>query len=195
MKYLLGILSISSVLSLACGSSDKKETNPPTAPIKVEIVTKHTPAFNTSFENVLNTYYSLKDALVATNAADADQSATLLIQAADSLQLSEITFDSTDVIVPTAKDYLATMNQSATNLVKAKDIEAKRTQFEVISNVLYDLIRTVQYDNAKIYYEFCPMAFDNKGAYWLSKSPEIKNPYFGDKMLTCGEVKDSLGLK
>jgi Cu(I)/Ag(I) efflux system membrane fusion protein len=36
------------------------------------------------------------------------------------------------------------------------------------------------------------MAFDNKGAYWLSNVSEIKNPYFGEKMLTCGSVQDSL---
>jgi Cu(I)/Ag(I) efflux system membrane fusion protein len=33
------------------------------------------------------------------------------------------------------------------------------------------------------------MAFDNKGGFWISKEPEIKNPYFGDIMLKCGEVK------
>jgi Cu(I)/Ag(I) efflux system membrane fusion protein len=36
------------------------------------------------------------------------------------------------------------------------------------------------------------MAFDNKGAYWLSDQAKIRNPYFGDKMLECGEVKDTL---
>ena len=40
-----------------------------------------------------------------------------------------------------------------------------------------------------IYYQYCPMARDNKGAYWLSAVEEIKNPYFGDAMLTCGENK------
>jgi Cu(I)/Ag(I) efflux system membrane fusion protein len=39
-----------------------------------------------------------------------------------------------------------------------------------------------------VYKEYCPMAFDNKGAYWLSESEEIRNPYFGKSMLTCGEV-------
>ena len=36
------------------------------------------------------------------------------------------------------------------------------------------------------------MAFDNKGAYWLSEEKEIRNPYFGSKMLTCGETADSV---
>jgi len=43
-----------------------------------------------------------------------------------------------------------------------------------------------------VYYQFCPMAIDNKGAYWLSEESDIKNPYFGDAMLTCGETKETL---
>jgi hypothetical protein len=42
------------------------------------------------------------------------------------------------------------------------------------------------------YYEFCPMAFNNSGAYWLSDNAVIRNPYFGDKMLTCGSVEEEL---
>jgi hypothetical protein len=43
-----------------------------------------------------------------------------------------------------------------------------------------------------IYKQFCPMAFDNKGAYWLSSNEEIMNPYFGDKMLHCGKVEETV---
>ena len=43
--------------------------------------------------------------------------------------------------------------------------------------------------NEKVYHQFCPMADNNNGAYWLSKEEKVINPYFGDAMLTCGEVK------
>lgn len=36
------------------------------------------------------------------------------------------------------------------------------------------------------------MAMGQQGAYWLSESQEIKNPYFGDQMLKCGETKEVL---
>jgi hypothetical protein len=36
------------------------------------------------------------------------------------------------------------------------------------------------------------MAFNNEGAYWLSAEKEVNNPYFGDKMLHCGSVKEEL---
>ena len=42
------------------------------------------------------------------------------------------------------------------------------------------------------YRQFCPMALGNKGAYWLSDKKPIRNPYFGDAMLTCGETKETL---
>ena len=43
--------------------------------------------------------------------------------------------------------------------------------------------------NRTLYHDLCPMAFDDQGAYWLSESKEIRNPYFGDKMLKCGSTK------
>ena len=56
------------------------------------------------------------------------------------------------------------------------------------------LIKAVQLFgvNEKVYVEFCPMADNNNGAYWLSKEEQILNPYFGDAMLKCGEVKQTI---
>ena len=42
------------------------------------------------------------------------------------------------------------------------------------------------------YVQHCPMANDNNGADWLSKEKEIKNPYYGDKMLKCGMVSETI---
>jgi hypothetical protein len=38
------------------------------------------------------------------------------------------------------------------------------------------------------------MAFDNTGGDWLSAKPTVLNPYYGDAMLTCGNLKDTLSL-
>src|SRR5919112_1443628 len=62
------------------------------------------------------------------------------------------------------------------------NIEAKRKSFQMISDNMYDLLRTVRYDNEIVYHQYCPMAFNDAGAYWLSKTGDIKNPYFGKKM-------------
>jgi Cu(I)/Ag(I) efflux system membrane fusion protein len=57
---------------------------------------------------------------------------------------------------------------------------------------MYSLLKNADLKNAKVFHEYCPMAFNDKGATWLSDEAEIKNPYFGKKMLECGEVTDSL---
>ena len=43
-----------------------------------------------------------------------------------------------------------------------------------------------------VHYQFCPMAKNGKGAYWLSENKDIRNPYFGKKMIDCGETKETL---
>src|SRR5688500_4829191 len=96
------------------------------------------------------------------------------------------------MIKDTAKQFAQSLSSSATTLADAADIEAKRHEFETVTEALWSLTRTVQYTGQKVYYQYCPMAFNNKGAYWLSNTTEIRNPYFGNKMLKCGETADSL---
>lgn len=175
----------------ACGSSDQK----PAEVKKDEPLTqsKNSAEFNASFGTLLDNYFHLKDGLVQSNDTIANNYAGFLIGNADSLNLSGIKADTT--IVETAKGYIETISAEAKGLIGEKNIQEKRKSFQMISDNMYDLVRTVRYDRAKIYHEFCPMAFDDQGAFWLSQSSDIKNPYFGKKMLTCGEVKDTLNFQ
>ena len=79
-----------------------------------------------------------------------------------------------------------------TGMLGENDIEKKRESFEMISNAFYDMFRVIKPAGVTIYYQYCPRAFENKGAYWLSNADSIRNPYFGKKMLTCGETKETL---
>lgn len=154
---------------------------------------KKTDGFNQSFNLLLNSYYNLKDALVESDTVKANKAAAELGVLADSLNVNDIKGDSSaDVIRETADNFAGTISGSARGLAGEKDLEAKRKEFQMISDVLWSLTRTVQYDGGKVYYQHCPMAFDNQGAYWLSSSSEIRNPYFGHKMLTCGSNEDSI---
>ncbi|MCW3110264.1 MAG: hypothetical protein JWQ09_4770, partial [Segetibacter sp.] len=98
-------------------------------------------------------------------------------------------------IVEMAKGYVQTVSSEAKALAQEKDIEAKRKSFQMISDAMYDLVRTIRFDKEVVYHQFCPMAFNDAGAYWLSATSDVKNPYFGKKMLTCGEVKDSIDFR
>lgn len=137
-----------------------------------------------------NAYFNLKDALVNTDANAANEAATQLIAAGKALDFSNV--EAGQAIIDNIGHYTTTIESSSNALIAEADIEAKRKEFEIISDAFWNLGQVFQYSGQKVYYQYCPMAFDDKGAYWISNSPEIRNPYFGDKMLKCGTVKDSL---
>lgn len=89
-------------------------------------------------------------------------------------------------------NYLTPMQNSLSEIQSADDIEAQRKSFSTLSDHLYKSVKAFGLGGKEAFYEFCPMAFNNEGAYWLSDQAKIRNPYFGDKMLTCGEVKEKL---
>lgn len=74
----------------------------------------------------------------------------------------------------------------------AKDIEKQREIFSDLSNQMIEIAETFGLKIETVYVAYCPMALDDKGAFWLSEKEEINNPYFGDKMLRCGEVKKKI---
>mgnify|MGYP000315442085 CR=1 FL=1 len=79
------------------------------------------------------------------------------------------------------------------NLAKTTKLETQRVEFLNLSNSLLEIVRALGIempDSKKLYLDFCPMADNNKGGYWLSSEKEIKNPFFGLQMHTCGSVKE-----
>lgn len=84
------------------------------------------------------------------------------------------------------------VSAAANKIAAAKDLDAQRSAFSGLSNQLISLLKQSGMSSGKLYVDFCPMALNNKGAYWISGIKEIRNPYFGDKMLSCGEVKETL---
>ena len=80
-------------------------------------------------------------------------------------------------------------------ITAATESEVQRTHFSTLSDNLYELVSKSSSNKTVLYRQHCPMAFDNKGANWLSAEEEIKNPYFGDKMLSCGKVTETIAVK
>lgn len=155
-------------------------------------ISENSGSFNESFSQLLQSYFSLKDAFIESDTVKVNAAAGGLMQYADSLHVNEIKGDSSGTITETAKIFSATISSSAQALAAEKGIEDKRKEFETLSDALWNLTRTVRFDKQTVYYVYCPMALDNKGAYWLSDKKEIRNPYFGSKMLNCGEIADSV---
>ncbi len=179
--------------------SDKPVRNQPheDQPLKIS---KNPPAFNNAFDSLLNQYFAVRDALVNWDTLTADRAAYGLAQKANSLPLGQIKADSS--IVLTAKSLAASLGGDANGLSGETGIEARRQSFNILTDELYNLVRTVRYDQGTIYHIKCPMAFkDSIEGYWLSSSSKVVNPYlgnkhptFGAKMIECGEVVDSFDL-
>ena len=78
---------------------------------------------------------------------------------------------------------------------KGKDIEKQREAFSLVSTALYEAAVRFGTGRRKGLYQFCPMAVGNRGAYWISETAEIVNPYFGEDMRSCGETRDTLRIR
>lgn len=77
----------------------------------------------------------------------------------------------------------------------SSNISSQRLSFAELNDALYASIKTLGLHHGMIYYQYCPMANGDKGAYWFSNIEEIENPYFGDEMLRCGETKEKIEFK
>jgi hypothetical protein len=161
-------------------------------------ISKNSDAFTISFSKLMDSYFSLKDALVDWDTTKANQAAVVLQRNADSLPTQDLKADST--IILTAQNLAGSVSNETKGFVGENDIEQKRREFNMITDELYNLIRTVRYDGQIIYHIKCPMAFkETEEGYWLSNTSKIINPYLGNKhpkyfakMVGCGEVIDSL---
>ena len=86
----------------------------------------------------------------------------------------------------------AAIGRAAATISGTSDLKAQRLAFASLNKDFIKLLKDTGLDNGKLYVAHCPMALDDQGASWVSTSKEIRNPYFGDSMLTCGTVMETL---
>jgi len=158
-------------------------------PLKIE---RSSDAFTASLQDVMTNYYTMTAAFVQEDSSKTNGAALAFLQAVDSKPLVKLKAETS--IISLFASLKNNVQQTAMQIPGEKNWEDKRRSLQASSDMLFDLLRTVQYKGGKVYQQFCPMAFDNAGANWLSANPDIRNPYFGDKMLECGEVKDSINF-
>ena len=80
------------------------------------------------------------------------------------------------------------MRQSAENMLQANDIEQIRASYSAMAPAAYKMAKVAGYPDTKLYYQYCAEAFNNRGAYWLSRFQEVKNPYGGAVNERCGQT-------
>lgn len=144
--------------------------------------------FQRQLSDVFNAYLSLKEAFVSSDAARVSVEAGTSRKSLGQVDMKFLS----GVAHNDWMNYRESMELSLKAIETSSDIEAQREAFSHLSENLYKSIKAYGLGGTTAYYEFCPMAFNNQGAYWLSDAEEIRNPYFGDKMLTCGSVKERL---
>lgn len=203
MKKFLAVLGILVILLAAFlwytfKGGKKREKGP--KPVALA-VSKHSPAFNESIQAALDAYYNLSEAFVNWDTAAISAHGNTLKSALDSLKVDELKADTTG-IYETALDPLANAKNEAANILNNASIGNKRTAFNNLSENLRLLFIVVKYDQGKLYWQECPMAFgDDQPGYWISKTDAVRNPYLGTKhpkykdgMLNCGGPKDTINF-
>lgn len=163
---------------------DKKKTPVKTAENSADI----DKAFNGQLMTVLHEYLKIKDALVASSATDATSATKATLAAIENVNMELLKGDAHMAWMKQMKEIKAPMKI----IIEATDLEQQRLAFADLSEALHTSLVYFHLSGMPVYYQYCPMARDNKGAYWLSISEEIKNPYLGDAMLTCGETKETI---
>ena len=173
-KFNSGILAFVLLSLAACSGQQENQTETATQETTEEVQSSSIQTREIS--GVVDGYLQLKDALVASNADAARQVAISMVDIADADDMPQVI-------------------QAVTEISNTTNLEAQRVHFELLSTSMYEQIQNGVDPDQTLYKQYCPMAFDDKGAYWLSAQEEIRNPYFGDRMLKCGSVQETLAAK
>lgn len=134
---------------------------------------------------VLVAYYNIKDALVATNGKLASTKAADFLTKLNAINTNKLTAAQKEFYKP-LKDKLAF---DAEHINETEDAEHQRDHFGSLSTNVLLLVKAFKGNQSDAYVQYCPMVKKS----WLSNDKAIKNPYYGDKMLTCGKVTETLG--
>lgn len=136
---------------------------------------------------VYDNYFALKDALVKTDGVSAAAKASAMLTALDGVQMAKLNNQEHTVWMKVENS----LKTDAKRIKENKDIDNQREYFISLSKTMYELVKAGK-PAETVYYQYCPMANDGKGANWLSKESAIKNPYYGSQMLSCGKVVETI---
>ena len=136
---------------------------------------------------VFDNYFLVKDALIGSNGNNTAVASKELVTAINNVKMDKLDMDVHMVWMKVVN----TIQKDAENIANTKDVKIQRDHFTSLSKEIYTLIKISKYENP-VYYQFCPMFNDGKGANWLSKENAVKNPYYGSMMLNCGKTVETI---
>ena len=200
MKNIIISITITAIAFTACNSGNDKsgatQNNTANDTSKVKQQVAGTTAANTveakatvSIKEIISAYLQLKNAFTKDNTNNAATAGTLLQTAFKNFDKAALTAQQKKVFEDVADD----ASEHAEHIGKnGGNIVHQREHFIMLSKDMADLIKTFGNGGQTLYKDFCPMANDGKGAIWISETKDIKNPYLGKSMPTCGTMKEEM---
>ena len=153
-------------------------SQPADSPIRIK-------GIQTEVDSVISSYLSLKDVLVQSDSLSAQQLANHML-----MQLEQINQHLLTHLSGRDKEIalLVQISQQVDTIAQSPTLALQRDHFIPLSDNLIEWVKMIGPGSSPLYIQHCPMAQNYEGADWLSLEKEIRNPYFGDMMLTCGSV-------
>ncbi|MGN6541496.1 MAG: DUF3347 domain-containing protein [Ginsengibacter sp.] len=186
MKKIVFAIAISGITLMACNSTNNK--NPEANKTNDTSTTTHVSPFTSPVNGILHIYLQMKNAFVNDDDKGAADAGNEMVKALNDFDKNILNDSERKQFADIADD----MKENAEHIgANAGNIKHQREHFDMLSKDLYDMVKTFA-AGEQIYVDYCPMYNDNKGAIWLAKTKEIKNPYFGKEMDTCGSIKEEL---
>ena len=187
MKTIILSLSLASILFVAC-NNDGSNKDASDSTTTMGTTDKETSGYKMPSGEILTGYLKVKNALTNDNDKEAATAATELVKAIKAMDKTAINAEQSQVFTDVEADAIEHAEHIAAN---AGNLVHQREHFETLSAEVYELVKATG-AGQKLYYTNCPMYNNNKGANWLSETKEVKNPYLGMAMSTCGSVKEEL---
>lgn len=193
MKIIFFGMAIAAVSFTACNGNTTSKTNEQSSndtasQTKMQTATAtNKPA---SINEIVAAYLQIKNGLSNDNGNNAAAGGKTFVEALGKIDKSSMSATQKKSFEDIADDAKEMAEHIGAN---AGDIAHQREHFEMLSKDMYDLVKEFG-GGQPLYKDFCPMYNNGKGAAWLSETKEIKNPYLGKKMTTCGSVKEEIKL-
>lgn len=143
--------------------------------------------FQKQLKEVFDQYIVLKDALIKEDAKTATVASSMMLKKVTLIDMKLLKGEAHTTWMQLSKE----LKKHTIAFNSTTEIETQRNHFKPLSSSLIMIIEKFGI-NQKVYSQFCPMADNNTGGYWLSLEDKVVNPYFGNAMLTCGEVTKTI---
>ncbi len=144
--------------------------------------------FTKQFKSVYDHYLQMSDAFVDSDPDKVTQQSAYVLEALKKTEMKYLKGAAHDIWMK----QLPALEKALDKIRSSDDLEVQREAYAGFNLAFYKVLKAFGLEGDTAYYQYCPMALGDKGAYWFSDQKEIRNPYFGDAMLKCGETRETL---